>query len=84
MIKNIYAFWLATRARKGMLFTKRRRFDLALRPETKSVDRVLPIGGLTPRMVISYPDAIYHITPSDVRRAVKEANKGPSDGDVSG
>lgn len=50
--------------RSSLYYSRRKRFDDALRPITMSGDR------------IAYPDAFYHLTPEDLDRAKAEINNG--------
>lgn len=59
---NPDAGWLSLMAeiyatRRGLYFSRRKRFDEALRPKTSNGS------------VIAYPDAIYHLTQADLDRA---------------
>lgn len=49
--------------RRKLIFSKRQKFDDALKPMTKN------------NSIIAYPDAIYNITINDVCRAIIESVK---------
>ena len=53
------------RMRRELIFSRRRIFDDALRPEA------------TVGTIIAYPDAFYHVRIDDVCRAISEAMASP-------
>ncbi|MGE3645464.1 MAG: hypothetical protein AB7F96_16570 [Beijerinckiaceae bacterium] len=60
MARWLYALIVARRVYKRLIFHRRQLFLVELRPQTE--------GGR-----IAYPDAIFHITAEDVRRAERVA-----------
>ena len=73
-IRWLWAVWLARRflLRPDTIFSKRTTFHMAVRPP-------IPSPKSKP-LVMAWPDAIFHITPADVRRAIGAANStlGPA------
>jgi hypothetical protein len=53
----------ARRARRGLSFSGRARFDAALRPRLRQ----------EPGLVVAYPDAFYHVRDEDLSCAEKAA-----------
>ena len=51
----------ARRYRRRLLFAERQRFDSILRPI---------LGEQGDKSIIAYPDAIYHMRPCDLQRAI--------------